>query len=716
MLFITHCFSMNIKIAQETLKQYFGFDSFRPMQAEIIETVYAGQDALVLMPTGGGKSICFQIPAMTMPGTCIVVSPLISLMKDQVEGLKANGVLAAYYNSSLNSGEQRAIEDALIEERLQLLYISPEKLLSPSFQPVLAKAKINLFAIDEAHCVSTWGHDFRPEYTRMGFLKRQFKNTPIMALTATADKVTRKDIAEQLGLGTPKTFLASFDRPNLSLTVRPGRKRIEQIIEFVSNRKGQSGIIYCLSKKSTEALSEKLKNKGIKADFYHAGRSHQDRARVQEAFINDDVEIVCATIAFGMGIDKSNVRWVIHYNLPKNIEGYYQQIGRAGRDGVRSDTLLFYSFADVMSMRSMLGDSLSSERLEVQLAKLERMQQYAEALICRRRILLSYFNEHLTEQCGNCDVCQNPPKEFDGTVIAQKALSAIYRLREKVGVNTLIDVLRGSKRRDIFEKGYHNIKTYGAGANHGFADWQQFLLQLINKGYVEIAYDQNHQLKLTELSRGVLFDGEKVPLVLMNEIKQQREERMKKKSKSELIRDSLMERLKELRRRIAQTRGVPPYLIFSDATLEEMAKNKPTDDAALAGISGVGQRKLHLYGAQFLEEIRQFIIEKSEAGERIKGSTYIVTQHYLRQGMNVDAIAEKRGINPVTVYSHIATLYERGADVDLMDYIDERDLNAVKEAQKALGDEIAPKEIFEFHKEQMPYHKIRLSMTYLKMN
>jgi ATP-dependent DNA helicase RecQ len=433
--------------AQAALKKFFGYDTFRPMQADIVQTILNGRDVLVIMPTGGGKSICYQIPALVMEGICIVVSPLIALMKDQVEGLRANGVPAAFLNSSISYEEQRKVEERAYDGHLKLLYVSPEKLLSAGFFNFLKGLKINLFAIDEAHCISSWGHDFRPEYAQLRYLKEQFPEVPVVALTATADRATRKDIVLQLALPDPETFIASFDRPNLSLAVRPGQQRLKQIIDFIKERPGQSGIVYCLSRKETEDVALGLQNQGIKAEFYHAGLSPDRRDKVQTAFIKDSTPIIVATIAFGMGIDKSNIRWVIHYNLPKNMEGYYQEIGRAGRDGLNSDTLLFYSYGDLMRLQSMITESGQAELMQ---AKLDRMQQYAEASMCRRRILLSYFGEDLGKDCGNCDVCLHPPQRFDGTVLAQKALSAVARTQERIGVIMLVDILRGSQRKNCW--------------------------------------------------------------------------------------------------------------------------------------------------------------------------------------------------------------------------------------------------------------------------
>ncbi len=600
---------MDLSAAGTALKKYFGYDAFRPMQAEIIEAVLQGRDTLVLMPTGGGKSICYQIPALIMPGVAVVISPLISLMKDQVEALRSNGVKAAFLNSSLEPGEQNAVEDDFFRGNIDLLYVSPEKLLSQSFRSLLGQAPVSLFAIDEAHCISAWGHDFRPEYTRLRFIKAEFAKIPIIALTATADKITRQDIVTQIQLQEPGIFVASFDRPNLSLEVRPGQKRLPQILQFLNRHPKQAGIIYCLSRRNTEELARKLRDNGIDADHYHAGLSDQERSRTQEAFTNDNTQVICATIAFGMGIDKSNVRWVIHYNLPKNIESYYQEIGRAGRDGARADTLLFYSYGDVATLRNIL-ENQESEQKDLQLAKLDRMQQYAESLVCRRRILLNYFGENFQENCGNCDVCRNPPQYFDGTIIAQKALSAVYRLREKVGLSMLINVLRGATIRELFENGYHEIKTYGAGRDISTPEWQYYLMQLLHLGYLEIAYERHQTLKLTAASHRVLFGNEKVQLVRLRTFWERKQEAKKKARPARLRerrRDDLFEELRALRKQLAREKGLPPYIIFNDATLEEMAARRPTTDEEMRDISGVGERKLHLYGNLFIDAIQAFI-------------------------------------------------------------------------------------------------------------
>ena len=701
--------------AHEALKKYFGYDQFRPMQGEIIQSVFSGKDTIVLMPTGGGKSICYQIPAIVMPGTCIVVSPLISLMKDQVEGLRSNGVSAAFLNSSLSSKETREVEELLLSQQLDLLYISPEKITSGGLLPFLKKIKLNLIAIDEAHCISAWGHDFRPEYTKLKFLKTQFKGTPFIALTATADKLTRQDIQKQLGLEEPEAFIASFDRPNLSLTVRPGQKRFEQILEFIRTHSDQSGIIYCLSRKSTEKLAQKLTKKGITAEAYHAGLSPNERSLVQENFINDTSPIVCATIAFGMGIDKSNVRWVIHYNLPKNIEGYYQEIGRAGRDGVPADTLLFYSFQDVTMLREIIGDK-QNEHTELQLAKLERMRQYADSPTCRRRVLLSYFGEDLEKDCGNCDVCNDPPESIDGTVIAQKALSAIDRLQQKYPMGTVIDVLRGSSRQDLIQAGLHKIKTYGAGRDIPYSHWQQYLLQLLNQGYIEIAYHQRNRLLLTEASKKVLFEQRPVSLVMPATIRKRQEkakEAAQQSRRTSSVNDELFQLLRQVRKRLAQESGLPPYRIFSDATLLDMVEKKPLSDQAMLNVLGVGEKKLQNYGDAFRDVIMDFVRQKTAS---IKGSTYQVTLEMIKEGKSLEAIASERDLNLRTINSHIAKLHEEGDLDDISSYISAEEIEAISKAFRYVEQPIKLKDVYVYLDEQHDYDKIRLALAAFNRN
>ena len=558
----------------QTLKTYFGYDSFRPLQEDIIRHLMDRKDALVLMPTGGGKSICYQLPALLSEGTAVVVSPLISLMKDQVETLCANGIAAGALNSNNDETENASLRRACMEGKLKLLYISPEKLLAEA-NYLLRDMHISLFAIDEAHCISQWGHDFRPEYTQMGILHQLFPQVPIIALTATADKITREDIIKQLHLNQPRIFISSFDRPNLSLTVKRGYQQKEKskaILDFIARHPGESGIIYCMSRSKAETVAQMLQKQGIKSAVYHAGLSPARRDEAQDDFINDRVQVVCATIAFGMGIDKSNVRWVIHYNLPKSIESFYQEIGRAGRDGMPSDTLLFYSLADLILLTKFATDS---GQQSINLEKLQRMQQYAEADICRRRILLSYFGENTTCDCGNCDVCKNPPERFDGTIIVQKALSAIARSEQQIGTGILVDILRGNMSSEVTERGYHRLKTFGAGREVPVRDWHDYLLQMLQLGYFEIAYNENNHLKITQSGTDVLFGRARALLVTIRREEAVQATRGRKRKATVPTKElplglpntesgELFEALRTLRKRLADQEALPAYIVLSD--------------------------------------------------------------------------------------------------------------------------------------------------------
>ena len=600
----------------QTLKTYFGYDSFRPLQEEIIRHILDGNDALVLMPTGGGKSICYQLPALLREGTAVVVSPLISLMKDQVEALCANGISAGALNSSNDETENAALRRACTEGRLKLLYISPEKLLAEA-NYLLRDMHISLFAIDEAHCISQWGHDFRPEYAQMGILHQQFPHVPIIALTATADKITREDIIRQLHLNHPRTFISSFDRPNLSLTVKRGYQQKEKsktILDFIARHPGESGIIYCMSRSKTESVAQMLQKQGIRTSVYHAGLSPSLRDKAQDDFINDRVQVVCATIAFGMGIDKSNVRWVIHYNLPKSIESFYQEIGRAGRDGLPSDTLLFYSLADLILLTKFATES---GQQNINLEKLQRMQQYAESDICRRRILLSYFGEIADHDCGNCDVCKNPPERFDGTVIVQKALSAIVRTDQQIGTGVLVDILRGNMSPEVVGKGYQQLKTFAAGRDVPARDWHDYLLQMLQLGYFEIAYNENNHLKITSAGSDVLFGRTTARLVVIRREEANETKRGRKRKETvpaqelplglpNTENEALFEALRKLRKRLADEEALPAYIVLSDKVLHLLSTSRPTNLEEFGNISGIGEYKKKKYGKEFINLIRKY--------------------------------------------------------------------------------------------------------------
>ena len=597
--------------AREILKTYYGYDSFRPLQEEIISHTVRGGDALVLMPTGGGKSLCYQIPALMLEGTAVVVSPLISLMKDQVDALRSNGIRAEALNSSNDSVTDAEIYQRICRGEVKILYLSPERLVG-EMEWLQQNVRVSLIAIDEAHCISQWGHDFRPEYTQLGCLRNVFPSAPILALTATADKTTKLDILKQLNLHEPRVFVSSFDRPNLSLDVRrsyTSKDRLGVIKDTILRHKGESGIIYCLSRKATQQLAEKLSESGFNVGVYHAGMTALQRTRVQEDFINDRIDVICATIAFGMGIDKSNVRFVIHNNLPKSIESFYQELGRGGRDGLGTETILFYNLQDLITLKKFAEES---GQKEINLEKLKRMEEYAEASVCRRRILLNYFGETSDCQCGNCDVCKNPPQRFDGTIIIQKALSAIRRTNQQIGLWTTVDILRGNTNASIMSKGYNSLKTFGAGRDIPAREWHDYLLQMLQMGYIEIAYNEDMHLKVTSLGDDVLYGRRRAELAVI--VHEDRRKSRRKAVQPVLFNLAqgedavLFEKLRVLRRTIADEIGKPAYIVLSDKTLHALAQSRPTTLDDFGEISGIGQYKKDTLGERFTALIREHVL------------------------------------------------------------------------------------------------------------
>lgn len=679
----------------QTLKKYFGYDSFRPLQQEIIEHVVVGGNALVLMPTGGGKSLCYQIPALMRQGVGVVISPLISLMKDQVDALRANGIAAAAINSNNSEADNRAIIDLCLHGQLKLLYISPERFVVEQ-KRFLSRIPIALFAIDEAHCISQWGHDFRPEYTQLADIRTTFPTVPVMALTATADKVTKEDILQQLNIPDAQQFISSFNRPNLSLQVCKGYSaadKLKHILALIRLHPHESGIIYCLARKTTEELATKLQLSGISAAAYHATLSSNERNQVQDDFVNERIQVVCATIAFGMGIDKSNVRFVIHYNLPKSIENYYQEIGRGGRDGLPCETVLFYNLQDIILLKRFAQESGQTEINE---ERLSRMQEYAEAQVCRRRILLNYFGEASECQCNNCDVCNNPPEQFNGTRYAQMALSAITRTNEQVGFSTTIEILRGNATREVLAHGYSQLPTFGVGQEFSFREWHDYLLQMLQMGLIELDYKENRHIHVTALGKSVLFKGNTVQLSkVVKEDLRVKSKRTKtptamniqiaklqpvSTTKPVLVEDKeLFERLRQLRLQIAKEEHLPPYIIFSDKTLHELAMYKPHSIAAFGTIYGVGENKQAKYGATFVEAITdqdkesvaEPIVQPSQSKSHMQEQKELYANAYLQWSENDD--------------KELKRLYEQGFQVKDLSIIFQRNTGSISSRLKKLG-------------------------------
>ena len=591
---------------QHVLETVFGYQTFRDGQQEVIEAAMAGQDSLVIMPTGGGKSLCYQIPALVRDGLTLVISPLISLMKDQVDQLKANGVAAECINSTMSREALISVYNRMHQGTLKLVYVSPERVLMRDFIERLESLPLAMIAVDEAHCISQWGHDFRPEYAALGQLKQQFAHVPVMALTATADDATRKDILHRLQLNQPHTYLGSFDRPNIRYTLVEKHKPVSQILRFLDSNKGSCGIVYCGSRKKVEMLTEKLCNNHIRAAGYHAGMDADERAWVQEAFQRDDLQIVVATVAFGMGINKPNVRFVVHFDIPRNIESYYQETGRAGRDGLPAEAMMLYDPADISWLRRMLDEKDDGPQKQVESHKLNAMSAFAEAQTCRRQVLLNYFGEYREKPCGNCDICLDPPKHFDATQEAQKALSCVYRVNQSFGMGYVVEVLRGMQNIRVRENGHDKLSTYGLGRDHSHDYWVSIFRQLIHKGLLTQNITRNSTLQLTEEARPLLRGDMSLELAVPRLDTAARAAKADKLSNKHYDK-KLFAKLRKLRKAIADEDGLPPYVVFSDATLIDMAEILPTSYGEMLAVSGVGQRKLEKYADPFLDLIQEHI-------------------------------------------------------------------------------------------------------------
>ncbi len=660
------------------LKQYFGFTSFRPLQEEIIRDALAGRDVFALLPTGGGKSLCFQLPALVRPGLTVVASPLIALMKDQVDALQAAGVAATFLNSSLPAHESRARLRGLHQGEYNLLYAAPERLMLSGFLSDLRGWGVNLIAVDEAHCISEWGHDFRPEYRQLAGLREFFPGVPVMALTATATTRVREDIVKHLKLREPGCYVASFNRPNLTYRVLAKAKPYEQALEFIRGRPRESGIVYCQSRKSAELTAERLNADGVKARPYHAGLSSEERSRHQELFLRDEVRVICATIAFGMGINKPNVRFIIHYDLPKNIEGYYQETGRAGRDGLPGECVLLFSAGDVVKQNQFIEEKPDPQEQQIARAQLQQMVHYAECATCRRGELLGYFGEDFGgENCGACDNCLSPRATFDGTLAAQKLLSCVYRIREQnsfgVGLNHVIEVLTGADTEKIRRWGHTQLSTYGIGKEHGRAEWAAIGRELIRLGFLRQTTEKFSVLELTAEGRSVLTRRQPVTLTKPVTAPEPAAHRTGEISCDE----ALFERLRQVRKGLADERDVPAYIIFSDVALRQMARNYPAGEREFTRISGVGEKKLREFGAVFLAEIaahltanpRQIFADDSftepPAAKPRLSDTIRATLQDFRSGKSVPEIARQRGLVPGTIYGHLGTALDAGERIDL---------------------------------------------------
>lgn len=680
-----------------TLKQTFGYDSFRPLQEEIIDDALAGRDVFALLPTGGGKSLCFQLPALVRPGLTVVISPLIALMKDQVDSLQASGVAATFLNSALAAGEGRERLRGLHTGKFRLLYVAPERLMLSGFLEDLKKWEVNLFAVDEAHCISEWGHDFRPEYRQIAELRDHFPHVPMMALTATATERVRGDIMTHLKLRDPGCYVASFNRPNLTYRVIPKAQPYHQVFDYVKARPKECGIIYCQSRKAAESVADRLNEDGIKAKPYHAGLTPKERTRHQEMFLRDEVHVICATIAFGMGINKPNVRYVIHYDLPKNIEGYYQETGRAGRDGLPSECILLFSAGDVAKQIAFIEEKSPQEQ-KIAREQLQQMVHYSESSECRRISLLRYFGEDWPDgNCGGCDNCLDPRETFDGTLAAQKFLSCVYRIRQKsgfgFGLNHIVEVLTGAETENVRKWHHNEVSTYGVGRETKRADWLAIGRELIRFGYVRQSSEKFSVIELTEEGRAALIERRKVTLTKPAVVPDKTKKRVGDIPCDEL----LFERLRSLRRKLADERDIPAYIIFSDVALREMANRYPTSEADFARISGVGRQKLQEFSAVFMAEIiaylqsnpRQIFADSftapAPAPKLRMNDTTRETLKLFASGKSVEQIAGERGFSLSTIYGHLANAIELGEKIELRNLISEEQERLIQGAFAKAG-------------------------------
>lgn len=709
----------------QALQKYFGYTDFRHRQDEIIAHILNGKDVLALMPTGGGKSLCYQLPAVLLTGLTIVISPLIALMKDQVDSLNINGIPAAFLNSSQSPDEQRQLIEKLRSNQIKLLYLAPERLFSGENKLIefLKSLPVVQIAIDEAHCISHWGHDFRPEYLMLAGLKQHFPFVPVIALTATADKLTQKDILEKLDLKDPAVFISSFNRENITYTVAPKRNSFKQLLAFLDKRKDESGIIYCLSRKSTEALAADLKTEGFLAEAYHAGLDNLTKARNQEAFLRDDVRIIVATIAFGMGINKSNVRYVVHIDLPKNIEGYYQETGRAGRDGLPSAAMLYYSPGDAQKLKEFAKIENNPEQSRIMLKKLDDMVRYSELQTCRRQFLLRYFDEQAPDDCGSCDVCLTEVERFDGTLIAQKALSAVARLKERFGAGYVIEFLRGSKSERIREE-HKQLKTYGIGADISKADWQRYMRELVATGYLQASDGEYPVLQLTDKSEAVLKGAEKVQFIA-SQVTEEREEYIELPFEADLLNE-----LKNVRRDIAQNENVPPYVILADNTLVEMATYLPQSLDELRLISGFGDIKLARYGREFLAPVKSYSaqkglsskIDQKKAKRERKQSTSRAARKgagtqsesftLYKQGKTIAEIAADRGLATTTIEGHLAYFIEQ-QELEITAIVKPEKIPPIQDVIEKYGDDkLAP--LKEVLGEDYSYGEIKSVVSWMR--